>query len=343
MPLTLAYYTFDDPAYACARLRVLEPIRALGPAVRLLPGVLPQGPGHAVTTEILDAADVILIQRYFPGPQTASVLDTIFSSGKPVVYDTDDDWTTVAPGHLFFSRIGALLPHILNTIRRANLVTVSTATLAEALRPYNSRIRVLPNLLPEALWKPVAPPTRPVVAIGLAATASHQTDLGPLETALAELEHQHGDTIRFVFYGCPPVSTAFPKATVLPFATDYAAYARKLPRLGCAIGLAPLADTPFNRAKSPIKWMEYAASGMAGIFADLPPYRDVVIHEETGLLVGPRPEDWAKAVARLAKDGALRHRIAVQAMEAVARQHLLSREAYRYLDAWTLAAQGNAP
>ena len=342
MPLTLAYYSFDDPAYACARLRVLEPVRALGSAVRLLPGVFPQGPGHAVTCEILQAADVVLIQRYFPGPQTTSVLDAIFSSGKPVIYDTDDDWTAVAPGHPFFSRIGSLLPHILKTLRRADLVTVSTATLAEALRPYNSRICVLPNLLPESLWKPVAPPTRSIVAIGLAATASHQADLGPLEIALANLERQCGDMTRFVFYGCPPVSAAFPKATVIPFVSDYAAYAQKLPRLGCAIGLAPLADTPFNRAKSPIKWLEYAASGIAGIFADLPPYRDVVIHEKTGLLVGPRPEDWANAVARLVKDGALRHQIVIQAMEAVTQHHLLSHEVSRYLDAWTLAAQGNA-
>jgi len=341
MPLTIAFYSFEDPAYACARLRVLEPVRALGRSVRLLQGAIPRGPGHAVATDILAQADLVLIQRYFPCPQTAQVLETIFAAGKPVVYDTDDDFAAIGPDHPFHARMADILPHIRRTVRRAHLVTVSTPVLAAVLAEENPTVRVLPNLLPDALWHPAPPPSRPIVAIGMAATATHHGDLAPLENVLSRLAGSLAGKARFAFYGCPPTPEAFPRASIIPFAPDYPAYAARLPRLGWGIGLAPLADTAFNRAKSPIKWLEYAVSGICGIFADLPPYRDVVVPEETGLLVGPEPAAWAEAISRLVADTALRRRIAARAFETVAAKHMLSTGVGRYLDAWNTAAQGD--
>lgn len=340
--LAIAYYGFDDPTAACARLRVYEPARALAPAVRLLPGVAPSGPGHAVTPDVLAPADLILIQRFFPGPRTAPILEAAFASGKPVVYDTDDDFTAVPADHPFFPRMAELVPHIRETIRRADLVTVSTPVLAAAFADLTARLRVVPNCLPDRLWRPSHPPERAVAAVGLAATPSHAPDLIRLEPALSRLARTPGFAGRLVFYGCPPSPGAFPGATVLPFAPDYAAYAAKLPRLGLAIGLAPLADTAFNRAKSAVKWQEYAAIGAAGIYADLPPYQAVVEDGETGLLVGPDPQDWAEAVARLVADGTLRRRLATNAREALDRSHWLATGGRAFLDAWRAAAQGGA-
>ena len=342
-PLTIAYYGFDDPAAACPRLRVFEPARALGRAVRLLPGAIPNGLGHSVTTDVLEPADLVLIQRFFPGPQTAPILEAIFASGKPVVYDTDDDFTAVPPDHPFFPRMAALTPGIIATAGRASLVTVSTPVLAEVFGRFAGRVRVVPNFLPDSLWRPTVPPNRAVPAIGLAATPSHAPDLARLEPALAQLCNRPDFSGRFVFYGCLPSPGSFPGATRLPFAPDYAAYAAKLPRLGLAIGLAPLADTAFNRAKSAVKWQEYAAIGAAGIYADLPPYQAVVEDGVTGLLVGPQPEAWAEAVVRLTRDAVLRRRLAQNAREALNRSHRLSHQAAAYLAAWHDAAQGETP
>jgi len=337
MSLTLATYSFDDPASACARLRLYDPAAALGRAVRLLPGAIPDGPGHHLRLDILAHADGVFIQRYFPSPDTADVLETIFASGKPVLYDTDDDWTALPSGHAFAQAMAKRLPHILETARRARLVTVTTARLAEVFAAINPRVTVVPNFLPEALWRPVAPPTRPVVAVGLAATASHEPDIAPLSPVLAGLARELAGKLRFVFFGCAPDTACFPGATAVPFDPAYAAYAGRLARLGCGIGLAPLADTAFNRAKSPIKWMEYALCGMAGIFADLPPYRDVVEQERTGLLVGPDPADWGEAVRRLVLDAPLRRTLAANAQETVMARHMLAGNAAAFLRAWTRA------
>jgi hypothetical protein len=344
--LTIACYSFDDPSQACARLRVLEPAQALGKAVRLLWGAVPvpRDEMHFVRKDILDAADVVLIQRVFPYPPSVPLLEAIFASGKPVVYDTDDDWTCLPRSHDAFPNLGKRLPLILETVRRADLVTVSTPSLAAVFKSQGARqVRVVPNFLPDTLWRPTPPPERPVTAVGLAATPTHRGDLAPLEAALSRLATRLGRTARWVFFGCPPEKGLFPGSTVLPFSQDYGAYAVRLPRLGLAIGLAPLADTAFNRAKSPIKWMEYAACGLAGVFADLPPYQGVVEQERTGLLVGPDPKDWCQAVERLVRDAALRVRLAQQAWEAVSREHLLSARAASYLEAWQAATQRDAP
>jgi glycosyltransferase involved in cell wall biosynthesis len=339
-PLSLAYYGFDDPMAACARLRVYEPARVLGPAVRLLPGVVARDDGHAISAAVIEQADGILIQRFFPGPATAPVIEAAFASGKPVLYDTDDDFAALPPEHPFYPRLAPLLPHIRDTAARAACVTVSTPALAAVYAPWARQVRVLPNFLPDALWSPAAPPQRPVAAIGFAATPTHGPDLARLAPALARLAGQPGFAGRFVFYGCPPPPESFAGATVIPFATDYAAYAARLPRLGLAIGLAPLADTAFNRAKSAVKWQEYTAAGAACLCADLPPYREVVEHGATGWLVGPEPEAWAEAVARLASDAPLRGRLVSHAREALRARHRLSDQAGQYLDVWNAVARG---
>lgn len=60
----------------------------------------------------------------------------------------------------------------------------------------------------------------------------------------------------------------------------------------------------------PKSLLEAAASGKALIATDMPGCRDVVIHEQTGLLVPPRnSQALAEAISRLAKDPALRARL----------------------------------
>jgi glycosyltransferase involved in cell wall biosynthesis len=65
------------------------------------------------------------------------------------------------------------------------------------------------------------------------------------------------------------------------------------------IGLAPLLDTPFNRGKSHIKFLDIAAMGGVGIYSDRSPYSELVEHGVDGLLVGDRLEDWYQSICYL--------------------------------------------
>jgi glycosyltransferase involved in cell wall biosynthesis len=60
----------------------------------------------------------------------------------------------------------------------------------------------------------------------------------------------------------------------------------------------------------PMKLLEYAAAGLPSVAPDLPPVREVVEHEVTGLLFRPDDADaLAEALRRLARDEPLRRRL----------------------------------
>ena len=82
------------------------------------------------------------------------------------------------------------------------------------------------------------------------------------------------------------------------------------------IGLAPLDPAgQFNRSKSHIKALEYAARGIPVLASDVEPYRDFVIDGVTGFLIR-YDHEWLKRLEELATDEGLRER-----MGAAAREH----------------------
>ena len=123
-----------------------------------------------------------------------------------------------------------------------------------------------------------------------------------IEPALFQLAEKYGNKIAFTFMGCASEFVQrLPGFSLLPFEPSYKAYACKLQTTPIDIALAPLLDTPFNRTKSNIKWLEYSACGIVGIFSDLTPYNSYVKQGKTGLLVDNSPENWFDAMDSLVR------------------------------------------
>jgi hypothetical protein len=85
------------------------------------------------------------------------------------------------------------------------------------------------------------------------------------------------------------------------------------------IGIAPLESTDFFKAKTPAKYRDYGACGIAGVYSDVDTYREYVADGVTGLLAANEPEAWDVALRKLLLDGALRTRIAEAAHRHVHR------------------------
>ena len=105
--------------------------------------------------------------------------------------------------------------------------------------------------------------------------------------------------------------------------------ARELARFD--VNMVPLeAGNPFCDAKSPLKYFEAAIAGAPTVATANPVYEDAIRHGETGLLARSE-EEWAEALARLARDPRERARLAARAREdALARFHA-DRLAEKYL------------
>ena len=89
----------------------------------------------------------------------------------------------------------------------------------------------------------------------------------------------------------------------------------------------------FNRAKSPLKFLDYGALGLAGIYASGAPFEGVVTHGETGILVTD-PEEWAEALIRLADDETARFAMASAARAEIRNHHTLAANADAIRTLW---------
>jgi hypothetical protein len=91
---------------------------------------------------------------------------------------------------------------------------------------------------------------------------------------------------------------------------DYLAHTAAFPR---EVGLAPLLDTPFNRARAPVKFFDIARTGAVGIYSDSKVYRSAVEHGRHGLLLPNDPERWVDSIAQLLRSPAQRAALAAAA------------------------------
>ncbi len=89
------------------------------------------------------------------------------------------------------------------------------------------------------------------------------------------------------------------------------------------IGLAPLADTEFNRYKSDLKWLEYTALGLPVVASDLEPYRSIRDHITGRVLADGDVSGWADALQELAEDATARTLLVERAWAEVTSERLL--------------------
>ena len=115
------------------------------------------------------------------------------------------------------------------------------------------------------------------------------------------------DRVRRLYRGIPRVRVVHP----MPW-KDYLAYAGTVKY---QVGLAPCFDTEFNRARSHSKVFDITRVGAAGIYSNLTPYREKVIHDETGYLCANEPDSWVAAITRLLSDRELRTSLYLKAKD----------------------------
>ena len=72
------------------------------------------------------------------------------------------------------------------------------------------------------------------------------------------------------------------------------------------VGLAPLHDTSFNRARSHTKLYQITRAGAAGIYSDVIPYSGKIVDGVTGVLCANHRYLWVRAIVALLRESARR-------------------------------------
>jgi glycosyltransferase involved in cell wall biosynthesis len=203
-------------------------------------------------------------------------------------------------------------------LRLANLVRVYSPALLEKIRPLNEQTLQVPAVLDWRLIGPRREASGDKVKI-VYTTSRRDDHLFPIFTpALQRVMQEYAGRVEAHFLGFQPAEFQG-KAGIYyrKYSPNYDRYLRGFSQAGYDIGLAPMIDDDFHRAKTNNKFREYAASGIAGIYSDVSLYSAWVEDGKSGLLVENRPEAWYAAMVRLIEDASLRRRISQIAHDRV--------------------------
>jgi glycosyltransferase involved in cell wall biosynthesis len=260
----------------------------------------------------LAAADLVVFCRNTE-PRHGAVLEDALRLGTPIIYELDDDFFSLPAGipGSDYHRDPARLAQLERYLRGASLVRVYSEALRARVAAVNPRVHRVDALVDWDLV-PATPPPRSPGPLRIVYATSRRVDSAAaifMPDLRRVLDARRG-SVEAWFLGYRPTELlGRADVHVVDFVEDYDVFFRRFARSGFQIGLAPLPDEAFYRAKSDNKFREYAACGIAGIYSDVVVYRDCVDHGRTGLLVPDVPGAWFAAMVRLIEDDALRSRI----------------------------------
>ena len=307
---------------------------------------------HARPSEALGLrADIIATQRHaIPDTATAQALAAhCRATGARLLYDLDDDLLDIPPEHPEIAALSARVPTVRAMIAAADTVWTSTAALQTRLARHHGAVKLIENGLDERLWGAARPalPHGPLRVLVMG-TRTHGSDFRLIEGALARLKTVFEERIVIDVcgmteqYNLPPgIHRIGPPPGRGETYPAFIAWLASLP--GWHLGLAPLADTPFNEAKSAIKTLDYAALGLATLASDTPAYRTSLANGPGGFLVENTETAWFHAIARLTRDPALRTRLATGAQTAYQENGTLIAQAETRRTAWAEALSSTPP
>ncbi|MBN8874246.1 MAG: glycosyltransferase [Rhodospirillales bacterium] len=298
----------------CAYIRLLQPLDhpAIGADLDV---------AIASATEALDyRCDLIVTQRHaVPDVASATALARhARDTGAALVYDLDDDLLNIPATHADATELQPKARVVERMLRLATQVWVSTDALAAAIAPVRADARVMPNALDERLWTRPSRPPRPLGAplrVLCMGTGTHGDDFAMIQPGLERLKAALGDRVTVDMLGVTarPDLPAWVNRLSLPVvaAASYPGFVQWIAtQPAWDVGLAPLCDTPFNRGKSAIKTLDYAALDLAVLASDVTPYRGSLADGPGGLLLPSDPGAWYAALSALRRDPARLRRLA---------------------------------
>ncbi|MBB2971423.1 glycosyltransferase [Mesorhizobium sp. RMAD-H1] len=289
---------------------------------------------------VLSGFDTIIVQRNAISSNNISAFKKICRDNRiQVIFEIDDDLTAIG------QRSDEFIDYqngkgIIEFIKDADAVITSTRTLQERYKIFNQKVFLSENALSERLWFSPLPAQAASffklsdrmpgeVRIIYMGTRTHTEDLAMIEEAIKSL-CQIRSGVRLFTVGITSDKASWYETIDIP--NDCKVYSRFVPWFRTLAGhmdfaVAPLQDNYFNQAKSPLKYYEYSASRLAGIYSAVLPYIDAVRNGETGMLVKSTKDAWLDALIEMIDNPQKRKTILDTAYSEVISKHSLQFEA----------------
>jgi len=267
--------------------------------------------GEALDDGRVQDVDLVHVHRYSE-PDLRRTLRRLRDRGVAIVWDNDDDFSSSPLSARGGMRVQETQRNVAGMLELADLVTTTSPYLAERYRDWGaSEVAVVENYLPPSYDADPRAVARDedVVTVGWIGAGEHLFDVRQLElrATFERLLDAHPN-VRLATVG---LALGLPaercRHTRLVQYRDLASHAASYD-----IGLAPIADTPFNRARSNVKLKEYAVMGVPWLASPIGPYAGLG-EKQGGRLV---PDDrWDEELDRLVRDVRARRKLAKRALK----------------------------
>ncbi len=248
--------------------------------------------------------DVVILQRLMH-EGIAEAMKWGRANGQVFINDVDDWFWGLDPNNQAF--LGSHPKYNLeeNTkfysanVAASDILTVSTPYLADRMR---KRVRapmvIVPNYVDIARFTPVMQSISPT--FGWSGVTSFRS--GDLETVAGVFGPAIRNGMRFHHAGEWPGGATVQETFGVEhndITTALATTSDLYPSLlTFDVGIVPLRDAPFNQAKSDIKGLEYAASGIPFIAQGLDNYKRLHKAWDGAFHLADRPKDWLSGIKR---------------------------------------------
>ena len=325
---------------ACEYVRVTAPCNAIGAELTAFHGE------DAISEQAIADSDLVIVQRTYPSlvDHYQKVVKFAKKHDKPLVFEIDDylfDLPEDHPDRKSGAYVADLLP-MFGALLDADYVTVPTGLLKERLAPFNPNIFEISNYIDDNLWQISEGIERTDsderLVIGYMGSYTHQSDLESIVTALVKVAETYKDKIKFKVWGMPHHSESLNLENLeyLPaISTVYTEFVEQFKREKVDIFIAPLVDNEFNRAKSHLKYLEYSALQVPGVFSNLDPY-STVIHDGINGFLAATQDEWYEKISRLIENPDLRKKMGKTAFEEVMKNWSLTRNTELLSDAYNV-------
>ena len=261
----------------------------------------------------LGNCDLVVCDQEFL-PYFPAFVETWIAKRCPrLIVDYDD------AAYYKYLRLPALNQRIPALMAAAEAVVVGNRYLEDFARLYNSNVHIIPTVVDTSRYAVKQDYSRregiKLVWIGTPVTAEF---LRPVAPVLSDLREKHpGLTLRLIGAG-DRIRDALPFAEIMEWSE-----AKEAAMLSeCDIGLMPLSDDDFSRAKCGLKLIQYMAAGLPVIGSPVGANREIITESEDGFLAGG-PHEWTAALEQLIASEEMRREFGRKGAAKVRRKYSL--------------------
>ena len=274
--------------------------------------------------------DILIIVRGSES-MTAEIARAAKAAGKFLIYFLDDDLLDIPSGigSTDYYRDPGVQENIVHILSQCSVLWGVNRRILEKYGKWCPRTVL--SRVPAKLLKNAGDILRDKIHVLYAGSSDHN-DLAQqkLAPAVRRILESYSDRMDFTFIGADPKLRGVKGVKFYSYFDSYDAYQKVLQEGSFSVGLAPGFRTPFFSCKYFNKFIEYSTFGIVGIYDNCPPYTDIVIDGENGMLCAESSEDWYDVLRSIAEGERDISRMAINAQRLLERD-FSSREIARKL------------